>query len=121
MVSLFSKKKTHVAQLNFSEFKKWLHDKYDFTMSKNAYTFLYNSAKNNQPVHILHWSPEMGQLFIHFADGANGAQVEYQITNESPRASQWKIAAQYGDTVAEAKDDFHIINSIRQEFRKSFN
>jgi hypothetical protein len=119
MAKLKRNKRIVVKNLSFNAFSKWLHDSYDFTMSDVAYDFVQKQSSGGKPVHVMKWSPERGDVFIRLVDTENGAEIQYQITTTTPAASKWVTVPLLNDIEGEEREDFHVVNGIRQEFRKS--
>lgn len=112
-------KKLSITSISETNFAKLLNDKYGFVMSASGYSYLHQSSLARNPIHVMHWSRERGDVFIRAIDGSNGIHVEFQITNGELRASQWEDIPLFGDLKAEEHENFHIATGIRQEFRKS--
>jgi hypothetical protein len=112
-------KKLTIKTIGEKNFAKFLNDKYGFAMSASGYAYLYKSSLEGNPVHVMHWSRERGDVFIRVTDGSHGIQVDFQINTGELRSSQWVEIPYYGDLKSEEHENFHIATGIRQEFRKS--
>lgn len=98
----------------------WLNNTYNFAMSDAAHTMVFTAVKESKPFHVMSWSPDLGSIYLRVVDSNRKAVVEYQLSNTGRLSpSQWVVASTFGDYEAELKDDFHLINGLRQEFRKS--
>ena len=120
-MELLMRKNKHVSvvDMNRNQLEKWLYNQYGFFMSKSAYDFFYKYLHNSKPSHIMHWSEDRGEVFIRFVDIKEAAAIEYQVSRGELSPSRWINVPILNDFEGVERPDFHLVNMIRQELRKS--